>query len=161
MGYRGCVGLSQQSSGFRIPESVARMMRQEGIIYVGTSNKAGIPNISPRTAFWITDEGSLVWFSWFQHKTYRNITENNHVCVAVVDSAHLVGYRMNGRVELVADPDKITEVVRLVMTKPRHADFNKMMQSQSGYPPFVVWFRLEELYSLAPVENSGYPMPLS
>ena len=151
----------QQGSAFRIPESVTRMMEKEGIIYIGTCNKAGIPNVGPRTAFWITDEGSLFWLTWFPHKTYRNITENNHVSVAVVDSANLAGYQMKGSVELVMDPDKITELVRLAMTKQRHAHFNKMMQSGLGYTPLVVRFKLEELYSLAPSEQSRYAIPLS
>jgi len=138
-----------------------RLMEQEGIIYVGTCDKAGIPNIGPRTAFWTTDEGSLVWCSWFQRRTYWNMTQNNHVSVAVVDSANLTGYQMKGHVELVEDPGKIMKLMQLVMTKSRHVLFNRIMQSQSGSPPLLVRFKLEELYSLAPTESSRYPIPLS
>ena len=137
------------------------MMNREGVIYVGTCDASGVPNISPRTAFIITDDDSLLWCLWFKHKTYRNQSDNNHVCVAVVDSTKLEGYQLKGHTEYITDQDQIMNIMQQTIMKSRHANFNKMVQSQLHDPPLIVRFILEEVYSLAPMESSREPIQIS
>jgi hypothetical protein len=148
----------QKPLGKPIPSNVQKMMNEEGIIFVATCNSFGIPNVSPRTAFIITDDGRLLWASWFKHKTYRNERENNHVSVAVVNSNTLTGYQMKGHVQHITEPSEATRRMLEMSQKPRHANFNKMVQSQLHDPPLIVQFVLEELYSLAPNESSLTPL---
>ena len=134
------------------------MLNQEGIIFVGTCDKAGIPNVSPRTAFVITDDDRLLWATWFMHKTSRNTEENNRVSVVVVDSEVLIGYQLKGHVEYITEPDQIMSIMQQAIAKPRHANFNKIVQSQLGNPPLIERFVFEELYSLAPNVSSLTPL---
>lgn len=136
------------------------MIIRAGIIYVGTCNKAGIPNVSPRTAYILTDDGFLQWCTWFRHKTFENERNNNHVSVAVVDPTNLTGFQMKGHVEHITDPSKIREIMELSNRSPRHANFNRMVHSQIGSPIMVQRFILEEVYSLTPVESSRNAIPI-
>jgi len=140
---------------------VRQIMEKEGIIFVGTCSSDGIPNVSPYTAFVVTGDNRLLWATWFKHKTYRNELESNHVSVAVVDSEKLVGYQMKGHIELVSDPMKVMEIMLDLTMKPRHANFNKIIQSQLRDPSLIIRFVLERLFSLDPDEASKNPLPLS
>ncbi len=159
-----CLRTLSQHCSLRIPETVIRLMNQVGTIYVGTCSKSGIPNISERKVF-LVEETSLVWGSWFERKTLWNIQENNHVTVAVIDITTLAsnhaGYQMKGHVELVSDPDKIVEFMRMVMTQPRYADFKKIIQSQQRNPPLIVRFKPEELYLFGIAESARGDKPIS
>ena len=65
-----------------IPSDVQRMMRKEQVIVVGTANQKGIPNVSPRSSFYV-DYNAIYWYEIFKHKSYQNYMTNNWVSVAI------------------------------------------------------------------------------
>jgi general stress protein 26 len=123
-------------------------MNKMGIIYVGTCNKAGIPNISFRRAF-LVDKDSLLWGSWYERNTYRNIHENNYVTVLVADTTAHTGYQMKGHVELLADPEKVQEFMQMSKSQPH---LKRMLKTQQT-PPLIVSFKPETLYKLDIAES--------
>ena len=142
-----------------IPEFVRRMMLDQGIIWVATSSKDGVPNVSPRSAFWVTADGALAWCDWFKHKTFWNWQENNRVAVAVVDTSTYTGWELKGRCEFIEDPRAIAEAVQNAVSKPHHPLFNKTIEFHGGeYSPVVVEFRADQVYPLAPAEASKEPL---
>jgi predicted pyridoxine 5'-phosphate oxidase superfamily flavin-nucleotide-binding protein len=143
----------------QIPEVVRRMMLDQGIIWVATSSKDGAPNVSPRSAFWVTDDGALAWCDWFKHKTFWNWQENNRVAVAVVDASTFTGWQLKGGCESVGDPSAISAALQNAVSKPHHPLFNKTIELHAGeYSPIVVEFRTEQIYALAPMEASKDPL---
>jgi hypothetical protein len=142
-----------------IPEPAKRMMLDQGIVWVATSDKDGVPNVSPRSAFWVTDDGALAWCDWFKHKTFWNWRENNRVAIAVVDTSTFTGWQLKGSCEIVEDPRAIAEALENAFSKPHHPLFKKTVELHGGeYSPIVVEFRADQIYSLAPVEASKEPL---
>jgi hypothetical protein len=138
----------------KIPDEVKKMLMEQGLIFIATSNRDGIPNVSPRTAYWLLDDETIAICDWFRHKTYWNWQENNYMAIGVVDLESFTGWQLKGPCELITDPNTIKDLLRKVMTKPPHAQFNRTLQKVAGaYPPIVVKFRVEEIYSLAPKEE--------
>jgi len=87
-----------------IPSDVQRMMREQQVIVVGTANKKGIPNVSPRSSFFV-DYKAIYWYEIFKHKSYRNYMTNNWVSVAIFDYPQLLGYQLKGNIEIVTNKD--------------------------------------------------------
>jgi hypothetical protein len=141
-----------------IPDEVRKMLMDRGIMWVGTAGRDGVPNVSPRSAFWITDDGALAWFDWFKHKTFWNWRENNHVAVSVVDTITFTGWQLKGRCEFLEDNHEVAETIETVLSKPRHSLFVRTMELHEGYSPIIVKFTPEKIYSLAPEEASKEPL---
>ncbi len=138
----------------KIPPQVRKMRLEKGLIIVATSDSDGIPNASPRTAYWILDDTDTIAIcEWFRHKTYWNLQKNNHVSISVIDLESLTGWQLKGYCELVTEPTEIKEISRKVMTETPHANFNRTMQLLGGSLPIIVKFKTQEIYSLAPEEE--------
>jgi hypothetical protein len=142
----------------RIPAVVRKMLMDRGIMWVGTSGKDGVPNVSPRSAFWITDDGSLAWLDWFKHKTFWNWRENNHVAVSVVDTITFTGWQLKGSCEFIEDDEEVAGILEDLLSKPRHRLFVRTMELHEGYSPIITKFTAEQIYSLAPEEASKEPL---
>lgn len=127
-------------------------------MWVGTSDKDGVPNVSPRSAFWITDDGALAWCDWFKNKTFWNWRENNHVAVSVVDTITFTGWQMKGSCEFVEDDKQVAAILQDVLSKPRHRLFTRTMELHEDYSPIIVKFTVEKIYSLAPEKASNEPL---
>jgi len=141
-----------------IPEVVRKMLTDQGIIWVATSSKDGVPNVSPRSAFWITDDGALAWCDWFKHKTFSNWRENNNVAVSVVDTITFTGWQLKGSCELLQDDEEVARTLEDLLSKPRHRLFTRTMEIHEGYSPIIIKFTAEKIYSLAPEEESKEPL---
>jgi hypothetical protein len=58
-----------------ITSDAKEMMDKQKVILVGTSNKRGIPNLSPRSSFYV-DNDAIYWYEIFKHKSYQNFMKN-------------------------------------------------------------------------------------
>ena len=134
------------------------MLTDRGIMWVATSSKDGVPNVSPRSAFWITEDGALAWCDWFKHKTYQNWRENNHAAVAVVDTITFTGWQLKGNCKIVEGDEKVAQILQDVMLKPRHRLFTRTMEVHEGQSPIIIRFEAEKIYPLAPEEASNEPL---
>jgi len=150
--------VSVQLEMLPVPKDVRIMLSNQGLFWVGTSGKDGVPNVSPRSAFWITDDGTLAWCDWFKHKTFWNWRENNHVAISVVDTVTFTGWQMKGSCELVEDAEQIAKILQDVMLKSHHRLFTRTMEHHEDYSPIIIKFTAEKIYSLAPEEASREPL---
>ena len=71
-------------------EIIHLIMREGNVVLVGTVDKLGIPNISPRYVMAILED-RLVFADIFLNKTHSNIQSWPKVTVAIVDKAHRGG----------------------------------------------------------------------
>ena len=86
-----------------IPEKVRRLIKKEDVLVVGSASKSSIPNVSPRTAFYVDKDSSIYWIELFKHKSYRNLQKNPWCSIAVFDKKELRGYQMKGKASIVND----------------------------------------------------------
>ncbi len=128
-------------------EIISLMIREGNIVYVGTVDVLGVPNISPRYVMAILEDEKMVFADAFMNKTFANIKSWSKVTVAVVDKEHKSGFQLKGEVEEITDQILIDQA----KTKLRELGFT------TG--PTIVWaVNVKEIYSIKPSENSKLPL---
>ena len=76
--------------------------RDPSTVFVGTSNKDGVPNISAKGTFIsILDDETLAYADTYSLKTLKNVRQNPHVTIAVINAQTYKGYQFKGLAEVV------------------------------------------------------------
>lgn len=139
-----------------ITSDVKRMMNAQKMIFVGTSNKQGIPNVSPRSSFYV-DADVIYWYEIFRHKSYENFMTNNWVSVAVVDNTEFSGYQLKGHIKIITDRKNYFYAdTRISKNLPKnHEGYVRKLISEHDVK--IIQFQPLVLYSLNPVEFEKAP----
>ncbi len=131
------------------------MMRKQKVIVVGSVDLNGVANISPRTAFYFSED-AIYWLDFFKHKSQGNFKSLPWISVAVIDKKKLSGFQLKGKVSFVTDQKeklRITEIINRSATgKTSSKIFERMSQNKT---PDVIMFVPKAIYSLSPQEESG------
>ena len=140
----------------QITSDVKRMMVAQEIIFVGTSNEQGVPNISPRSSFYVDDD-AIYWYEIFRHKSYENFMTNNWVSVAVVDNAEFSGYQLKGHIKIITDKETYFYAdTRISKNLPKnHEEYVRKLISEHDVK--IIQFQPVVLYSLNPVAFEKAP----
>lgn len=128
-------------------EIVQLIIREDNVVFVGSVDMLGVPNISPRYVMAILDDERVVFADAFTNKTFANLHSHPKVTVAIVDKANRRGFQLKGEVEEVNDE----EVVLSATGKLR----------ELGFPvnnPLVWALNVKEIYSIRPSESSKRPL---
>lgn len=141
-----------------IPEEMQKLLRQQKFIVVGSVDPNGVANLSPRTAFYFTDD-EIYWLDFFKHKSQGNFQIIPWVSVAVFDKKKLKGFQMKGKVSFVTDGNKRRKVIDTITRSVTGSTSAKIFErmSQNKYPD-VIMFKPKVIYSLNPQEESGKPI---
>ena len=137
-----------------IPFEIQEMMRKQKVIVVGSVDLNGVANISPRTAFYSSND-AIYWLDFFKHKSQGNFKSLPWVSIAVIDKKKLSGFQLKGKVSFVTDQKekiKITDIVSRSATGKTSA---KIFEQMSQKTPDVIMFVPKAIYSLSPQEESG------
>ncbi|MDR1081722.1 MAG: pyridoxamine 5'-phosphate oxidase family protein [Deltaproteobacteria bacterium] len=113
------------------------------LAWVGTADKAGVPNLAPKGTLKVLDDENLVFADLFSLKTRKALEENPQVAVAVIDK--MTGYQIKGRAELVTSGP----VFELVSKGVKEA-----MPDLPG-PKYAVKIAVDSVYSLSPGPDAG------
>ncbi len=140
-----------------ITSDVKEMMEKQQVILVGTSNKQGIPNVSPRSSFYV-DTDAIYWYEIFRHKSYQNFMKNNWVSVSVIDYDKFSGYQLKGKIEIVKDQKEFFDAnAKISENLPKdHEEQIRKLIHENGVK--IIQFKPIAVYSLNPVdfeETSG------
>jgi len=135
---------------------VKRMMDVQKMILVGTSNKQGLPNVSPRSSFYV-DKDAIYWYEIFKHKSFENFMANNWVSVSVVDNVEFSGYQLKGHIKIITDKeDYFYADTRISKNLPKnHEEYVRKLISEHNVK--IIQFQPLVLYSLNPVEFEKAP----
>jgi len=139
-----------------ITSDVKKMMNAQKMILVGTSNKHGVPNVSPRISFYV-DKDTIYWYEIFKHKSFQNFIKNSLVSVSVVDYEELSGYQLKGNVKIVEDEKEFFNA-RLKITENLPKDHEQRVReliSENGVK--IIQFKPLVLYSLNPADFEQEP----
>jgi hypothetical protein len=135
---------------------VKEMTNTQKMILVGTSNKQGVPNVSPRISFYV-DKDAIYWYEIFMHKSFQNFIKNSLVSVSVIDYAELSGYQLKGNVKIVEDDKEFFNVsARIAENLPKdHEQRIRELISENGVK--IIQFTPLVLYSLNPADFEQEP----
>jgi uncharacterized protein len=133
----------------QIPEEVLRLLiRNDNVVLIGSVDKAGVPNISPRFVLGIVgDNTKLLFGDLFENKTFTNLTSWNKVSASVIDKDTMGGFQLKGEAAEVTD----NELVDLANSKLKEHGF--------GSKPHRVWvLDVKEIFSAIPSGDSKAPL---
>jgi uncharacterized protein len=133
----------------QIPEDVIRLLiKNDNVALIGSVDKAGIPNISPRFVLGIVgDNNRLLFADAFENKTFTNLLAWNRITASVIDKDSMEGYQLKGEASEVTDG----ELVSLASQKLKEHGFN----SESHR----VWvLDVKEIFSSKPSADSRSPL---
>jgi hypothetical protein len=128
-------------------EIVQLIIREGNVVLVGSVDRLGNPNISPRYVMAILEDEKIVFADAFMNKTFANIQSWPKVTVAIVDKVNRGGFQLKGDVEEVSDPDIVAQAAKKL--------------KELGFPATnpVVWaLSIKEVYSIKPSESSKNPL---
>lgn len=87
----------------KIPEAVKELLEKANIIYVGTSDRDGIPHLAAGERIVVSDGGEVKLEAWFCIKTVENLMSNPNISIATIDPATKDGFQLIGKVEGIED----------------------------------------------------------
>jgi predicted pyridoxine 5'-phosphate oxidase superfamily flavin-nucleotide-binding protein len=136
-----------------IPDEVQRLIEQENVIVVGSVDKNGISNVSPRSALsW--NNSSIYWIEFFEHKSRKNFIEFPWVSVAVFNTAKQHGFQLKGKVHIANSMDKSQMIYKIMQAMP--SSIEKFYDERLHYENVeIIEFEPKVLYSLDPRKETG------
>jgi len=140
----------------KISEDVKQLIRNEGVIIVGTADESGLSNISPRSTFHVTED-EIYWFELFKHKSYDNFMRNPLVSVAVFDRNELNGYQLKGKVSIVTDKEEFYYADLRIQDRLTRLDKKNILKLIVKHSRNIVKFTPNIIYSLKPFEFADVP----
>jgi uncharacterized pyridoxamine 5'-phosphate oxidase family protein len=140
-----------------ITSDVKDMMKVQQIILVGTSNEKCIPNLSPRSSFYV-DKDAIYWYEILRKKSYQNFIKNNWVSVSIIDNVKFSGYQLKGKIKIVEDEREFFDInAKISENIPKdHEELIRKLIHENGVK--IIQFMPIALYSLNPLdfeETSG------
>lgn len=129
----------------KLNRQMKEFLGQGRLAYVATCSKDGIPNVAPKGSIAVLDDEHLVFADLYSKKTKRNLEENPHVAVAVVNPAAYEGYQFKGMARKIEAGEPLERALEIV-------DSIRMDRSKVKY---AVVIKIEEIFDLAPGPESG------
>ena len=138
-----------------ITKEVQEMLRAQKFIVVGSVDLNGVANISPRTAFYFSDD-SVFWLDFFKHKSHVNFQSLPWVSIAVFDKKKLKGFQMKGKISFVEEQKQKTKLIDMITRSATGKTSAKVFErlNQDKLPDVII-FKPKAIYSLDPEEYSG------
>lgn len=131
----------------RIPdEAIQLIIREDGIVEIGSVDEQGITNISPRYVMSAEDE-RLIFADVYKNKTYTNIMRWPKATAAIIDKVNRAGFQLKGDVEIIRDPTLVSQCTK------------KLDDLGFESSPVMVWsLNIKEIFSIKPSEESKKPL---
>jgi predicted pyridoxine 5'-phosphate oxidase superfamily flavin-nucleotide-binding protein len=143
-----------------VHKKIAELLKEREFISVGTADFAGRPNVAPK--FLLKIENNTFYFvDYIIGTTFRNLQINPRASISFMDTNSLVGYQLNGPVEVIdagVEYDKLVKellrrkidlsarrIVEAVTKGKVHKDFELSMSDN-----FVIFkVHIEEIVEMA------------
>lgn len=84
-----------------IKEKAIEVLRSKEFVSIGTADKSGYPNAVPKFLLKI-EKNHVYLIDYTIAKTVENLRENPFASLSVMDIDNLVGYKLDGPVELIS-----------------------------------------------------------
>jgi len=136
-----------------IPDEVQRLIEKEKVIVVGSVDKKGVTNVSPRSSLcW--NNRVIYWLEFFDHKSRQNFKTNQWVSVAVFNTPKQHGFQLKGKVHFTTSDDKRRMVYKITQCTPE--TITKVYDEKIKNEDLdVIEFEPRVIYSLDPRQESG------
>ncbi len=107
---------------------------------VATASKEGVPNVAPKGSLTVYDEEHLVYADLVPGRTARNVGENPHVSILVVDPQTMKGYQIKGTAKVEKD----------IQIRELSCELFRAVPIRVPEPKEVTMIKVEDVTGLAP-----------
>lgn len=83
----------------KIPIAIKKLLDQNLLIFVATSDKAGTPHIAVAKGISLVGSDRMAFGSWFCYQTLRNIFDNPRIALSFLKPNEEHGFQLIGTVE--------------------------------------------------------------
>jgi len=142
-----------------IPDDIKEMIRNQGIIVVGSVDINGVCNVSPRSAFFCSNE-TICWLDYFSHKSRQNFQQIPWISIAVFDKEQLKGFQLKGKVSFVTDENEKRRITDLIIRTCSGNTCKIYQELANNNQIQVMMFKPKAIYSLNPQEEAGQALVL-
>lgn len=87
----------------KISGTIKDLLERANIIYVGTSDKDGMPHLAAGAGIVVPDSEHVRLEAWFCVKTVENLMINSSIAIAAIDPSTRDGFQLIGKVEKIED----------------------------------------------------------
>jgi uncharacterized pyridoxamine 5'-phosphate oxidase family protein len=125
-----------------IAKRLQELFKNTRFIYLSTCDMSGNPNAVPKYLLKIEGDNLYV-VDYVFGRTWKNIKVNNKVSIAVMNTETLIGYRINGLVEIVTARKEKAVLVKEFSAKTVKSSVQKVIdavRSQTPHHDFEVVF---------------------
>ena len=88
-----------------ITEDVANYVESSVLCWLATVSEDGVPNVSPKEAFLLDDNGRILVANIASPETVRNIRHSCKVCLSFVNVFIQKGYKITGDARILTEGD--------------------------------------------------------
>ena len=97
-------------------DSVNKLLKTKEFVLIGTANLEAKPNVAPK--FLIKVDRHFIYLAdYVIGKTWKNLKVNPVASISFIDFEHLIGYQVNGAVELVASGAEFDSIVKEIKSR--------------------------------------------
>jgi len=133
----------------QVPEEVIRLLiKNDDVVFVGSVDAKGIPNISPRFVLGIIDNNQKLLFAdVFPNKTFANLSAWNKLTAALIDKETMGGFQLKGEAHEITDKELVDQATE------------GLKEHGLAAKPQRVWILdVKEIYSTKPSGDSKLPL---
>jgi predicted pyridoxine 5'-phosphate oxidase superfamily flavin-nucleotide-binding protein len=84
----------------KIPQEIREFLKVH-LAYVATADAKGMPNVVPKVDIAILGENEIVFADLYSHQTKKNLKQNPHISICVVNPASYTGYQLKGKAKII------------------------------------------------------------
>jgi predicted pyridoxine 5'-phosphate oxidase superfamily flavin-nucleotide-binding protein len=99
-----------------LAKRISELLQDREFVSVGTCSLASRPNVAPKF-FLKIEEKYIYLIDYVIGTTHKNLLENPRVSLSVFDFSELIGYQINGTVELIDSGDEYEQIIKELLKK--------------------------------------------
>jgi len=127
-----------------VPQEVKQVFGDGRIVWMGTTDKDGMPNVAPMLQYWWADKAKMVIGDVFMKATKANVQATGVVCLAVFDQSSEKSYKLKCTASYETE-GKMYDFAQAELAKKKPGKRFKG----------VVVFQVDSVYDLTRGENAG------
>ncbi len=142
-------------------QNVSRLLKKREFIDVATCDFKGRPNVAPK--FLLKTEGDYIYLvDYIFGHTWENLKINPRVSLSFIDSNTLIGYQLNGAVEIIDSGQTYEQILDELAAREITLSAERIIEGvnqgrrhsgfEVGFSQKVVIFKvkIEEIVEIAP-----------
>ena len=146
-----------------IIKKLDEILKNREFAYIATVNSGGEPNAAPK--FLLKKEGHFIYLiDHVMGMTYKNLKYSPHASVTVMDPTTLMGYQMNGSIEIIEKGREYKKLLKEVTDKEIRLTAKRIIEDVRGtthheafeiaFPEKLVVFKLK-INRITEIRTSG------